>query len=62
MTGGHEQLTARLDEVRAAMESLTTMLDSELDLGQMLQAVCEHAVQVVPGADMASIKGLPGPK
>ncbi|MER6795839.1 transcriptional regulator, partial [Amycolatopsis mediterranei] len=55
MTGGHEQLTARLDEVTLAMESLTGMLDSELDLGQMLQAVCDHAVQVVPGADMASI-------
>jgi hypothetical protein len=55
MTGGHEQLTARLDEVTLAMESLTAMLDSELDLGQMLQAVCDHVVQVVPGADMASI-------
>ncbi|MET8851885.1 GAF and ANTAR domain-containing protein [Amycolatopsis sp. NPDC004625] len=55
MTGGDERLTARLDEVTLAMESLTAMLDSELDLGQMLQAVCDHAVQVVPGADMASI-------
>jgi len=55
MTGGHEQLTARLDEVTVAMESLTAMLDTGLDLGQMLQAVCDHVVQVVPGADMASI-------
>src|SRR3569833_4265114 len=31
------------------------MLDSELDLGQMQQAICDHVVQVVPGADMASI-------
>jgi GAF domain-containing protein len=50
-----EQFTAQLDEVTVAMESLTTMLDRELDIGEMLQAVCEHAVQVVPGADMASI-------
>ncbi len=55
MMGGHEQLTARLDEVTVAMESLTAMLDTELDLGQMLQAVCDHVVHVVPGADMASI-------
>ncbi|MDT8912505.1 GAF and ANTAR domain-containing protein [Amycolatopsis sp. PS_44_ISF1] len=56
MTGGRERLSARLDEVTAAMESLTAMLDQhELDLGQMLQAVCEHVVRVVAGADMASI-------
>ncbi|MEW2499851.1 ANTAR domain-containing response regulator [Amycolatopsis sp. CA-161197] len=56
MTGGQERLSARLDEVTVAMESLTAMLDhQELDLGQMLQAVCEHVVGVVAGADMASI-------
>lgn len=63
MTGGQEHVTARLDEITLAMESLTVMLDRGLDLGKMLQAVCEHAVQVVPGADMASItlvrEGIP---
>lgn len=55
MTGGQERFTARLDEVTIAMDSLTAMLDRGLDLGKMLQAVCEHAVQVAPGADMASL-------
>lgn len=55
MTGGQERFTARLDEVTVAMDSLTAMLDRGLDLGKMLQAVCEHAVQVAPGADMASL-------
>src|SRR5437763_3893103 len=52
---GHEQFSAQLDEVTVAMETLTGMLDRELEIGEMLQAICEHAVQVVPGADMASI-------
>ncbi len=55
MTGGQERFTARLDEVTVAMDSLTAMLDRGLDLAKMLQAVCEHTVQVVPGADMASL-------
>jgi GAF domain-containing protein len=44
-----------LDDVTSALEALTAEMDREPDLGVVLQAVCEQVVQVVPGADMASI-------
>lgn len=44
-----------LQETTAALESLIAALDTGDDLGVLLQHVCQHAVTVVRGADMASV-------
>ncbi|MEC3981638.1 GAF domain-containing protein [Amycolatopsis sp. H20-H5] len=55
MDSAPQQLIEPLDELMAALDSLTAMLDRRPDFGSMLQTVCAHAVQVVPRADVASI-------
>ncbi|EWC63222.1 GAF domain-containing protein [Actinokineospora spheciospongiae] len=44
-----------LDEVTAAVESLTAALDSVEDFTLLLQQVCEQVTRAVPGVDEASI-------
>jgi GAF domain-containing protein len=48
-------LSEHLDEVTSAFETLTDALDREEDLGVVFQAICDQAIRVIPGADMASI-------
>jgi GAF domain-containing protein len=45
----------QLDEVTGALEALTTALDDNGALDAALQLVCRQVIQVVPGADMASV-------
>jgi GAF domain-containing protein len=45
----------QLDEVNNAFEALTDALDREEDLEVVFQAICDQAIRVIPGADMASI-------
>jgi hypothetical protein len=50
-----EHYSEHLDEVTSAVEALTATFDHADDPGVLLQAACRHAVQVIPGADMASM-------
>jgi GAF domain-containing protein len=45
----------QLDEVTGALEALSAALESSGELETMLQLVCHQVIQVVPGADMASV-------
>jgi hypothetical protein len=45
----------QLDEVTGALEALTAALDDNGALDAALQLVCRQVVQVLPGADMASV-------
>lgn len=45
----------QLDEVTGALEALSAALEDSDELTTMLQLVCQQVIQVVPGADMASV-------
>jgi GAF domain-containing protein len=45
----------QLDEVTGALEALSAALEDTGELTTMLQHVCQQVIQVVPGADMASV-------
>jgi GAF domain-containing protein len=45
----------QLDEVTGALEALSAALEDGDELTTMLQLVCKQVIQVVPGADMASV-------
>ncbi|GHF40151.1 GAF domain-containing protein [Amycolatopsis bartoniae] len=55
-----EEPGTHLDEVKDALEELSATVEVTDEPGELLQAVCEQVVRVVPGADMASIT-LVGP-
>lgn len=46
---------AQVEEATGALESLVAALDENGQLELLIQQVCQHAVRVVPGADMASV-------
>lgn len=48
----------QLDEVTGALESLITSLDNNGGLDTLIQHVCRHVLEVVPGTDMASVTVL----
>lgn len=44
-----------LEAATSALESLVAALDDNGDMNVLIQQMCQHAVRVVPGADMASV-------
>lgn len=50
-----ERVRSHLDEVTAALESLTELLEREDDLGRILDGVCAQVIVAIPEADMASL-------
>src|SRR5699024_11029625 len=56
MTTDDEVATsAQLEEATVALEALVAALDQNGQLELLVQQACEHALRVLPGADMASV-------
>ncbi|MEU4742928.1 GAF and ANTAR domain-containing protein [Actinosynnema sp. NPDC023658] len=52
---GDDHLVRRLDEVTAALERLTELLEDEEDLSVILDRLCRQVIRAIPGADMSSV-------
>jgi transcriptional regulator with GAF, ATPase, and Fis domain len=48
-------LLRKVDEVTGALEHLTEALRHEENVSVLLQGMCQHVLQVIPQADMASV-------
>jgi GAF domain-containing protein len=51
-------LLRKVDDVTGALEHLAEALNREEDLSVLLQRMCRHVLQVIPGAEMASVSLL----